>query len=98
MNGTFFPSKGKKPAVVIPWPNIYELYRKKEVIYVDNNGNGTGVKRSRKNLIRAYIQLFKVFRMIDRQFDDACRGYRENYDQLISREFWNKYLNITEED
>ena len=94
MNGTFFPAKGDKPKVVIPWPNIYELYRRKEVIYVDNNGNGVGVKRSKKNLIKAYIQLFKVFCLIDKRFDTVCREYRVNYKKLIRTDFWNKYLDI----
>ena len=94
MNGTFFPAKGRKPKVVIPWPNIYELYRRDTVIYVDNNGHGSGVKRSRRNLIKAYIQLFRVFRLIDKRFDTVCREYRENYDKLISTEFWEKYLEL----
>lgn len=94
MNGTFFPAVSEKPKVVIPWPNIYELYRQKEVIYVDNNGNGAGVKRSGRNLIKAYRDLFKVFRLIDQRFDAACRDYRENYEQLISQEFWTDYLEL----
>ena len=94
MNGTFFPAKDGKPKAVIPWPNIYELYRRDTVIYVDNNGNGSGVKRSRRNLIKAYIQLFRVFRLIDKRFDTVCREYRENYDKLISTEFWEKYLEL----
>lgn len=94
MNGTFFPAKSRKPKVAIPWPNIYDLYRRSEVIYVDNQGNGVGVKRSAKNLIKAYIQLFKVFRLIDRHFDDACREYRVNYEKLICEDFWKKYLDM----
>lgn len=94
MNGTFFPAKSNKPKVVIPWPNIYELYRQDEVIYVDNSEKGAGVKRSVRNLCRAYIQLFKVFRLIDKRFDEACRGYRQNYEKLISHDFWNKYLDL----
>lgn len=94
MNGTFFPAKSRKPKVAIPWPNIYDLYRRSEVIYVDNNGNGVGVKRSGKNLIKAYIQLFKVFRLIDRHFDAACREYRVNYEKLIHEDFWKNYLDM----
>lgn len=94
MNGTFFPTKSRKPKVAIPWPNIYDLYRRSEVIYVDNNGKGVGVKRSAKNLVKAYIQLFKVFRLIDRRFDDACREYRVNYEKLIQEDFWKKYLDM----
>lgn len=94
MNGTFFPAKKGKPKVVIPWPNIYELYRRDTVIYVDNNGRGAGVKRSRRNLVRAYIQLFRVFWLVDKRFDKVCREYRENYDKLISSEFWKRYLEL----
>lgn len=94
MNGCFFPAVGRKPKVVIPWPNIYELYRQDAVIYVDNNGYGAGVKRSRKNLIKAYYELFKVFRLIDRHFDRACREYRENYQRLTDQKFWSEYLEL----
>ena len=79
---------------MIPWPNIYELYRQDAVIYVDNNGYGAGVKRSRKNLIKAYYELFKVFRLIDRHFDRACREYRENYQRLTDQKFWSEYLEL----
>lgn len=64
------------------------------VIYVDNNGNGTGVKRSRFNLIKAYLQMFRVFRLIDKRFDVVCMDYRKNYDKLISMEFWKQYLEL----
>ena len=94
MNGIFFPAKAGKPKMVIPWPNIYELYRRDTVIYVDNNGKGAGVKRSRRNLIKAYLQMFRVFRLIDKRFDAACRDYRKNYDKLISMEFWKQYLEL----
>ncbi len=94
MNGIFFPAKDGKPKMVIPWPNIYELYRRDTVIYVDNNGKGAGVKRSRRNLIKAYLQMFRVFRLIDKRFDAACRDYRKNYDKLISMEFWKQYLEL----
>lgn len=94
MNGTFFPAVGQKPKVVIPWPNIYELYRQKEVIYVDNNEKGAGVKRSSLNLLKAYRDMFRVFRLIDRRFDKVCKEYRDNCDKLISLEFWEKYLDM----
>ena len=43
---------------------------------------------------RAYLQMFRVFRLIDKRFDAVCRDYRKNYDKLTSMEFWKQYLEL----
>lgn len=96
MNGHFLPSKKTKIKVVRPYPNIYQLYRLKEVLFVDNTGKAIKVKRDIKELAGAYIKYFKVCRLIDKYYDKVCMEYRENADKLVSTDFWKKYLGLEE--
>lgn len=94
LNGHVLPAKKDKIKVVRPYPNIYELYRFREVLFVDNTGKAIKVVRDIKELIGAYIKYFKVFRLIDKYYDKACKEYREYYDKLVTVDFWEEYLKI----
>ena len=95
MNGHFFPAyKNKTTKVARPNPNIYDLYRYKEVVYADAAGKAICVKRSKSELVKAYIKLLKTFRLIDKHYDSVCNEYRKNYSKLESKEFWEKYLQL----
>jgi len=95
MNGHFFPAyKNKITKVARPNPNIYDLYRYKEVVYADATGKAICVRRSKLELIKAYIKLLKIFRLIDKRYDSVCNEYRKNYSKLESEEFWKNYLQL----
>lgn len=95
MNGHFFPAyKSETTKVARPNPNIYDLYRCKEVVYADAAGKAICVQRSRGELVKAYIKMLKVFRLIDKHYDRVCDEYRRNYSKLESREFWQNYLQL----
>ena len=94
MNGHLLPARRGKPKAEIPYPNIYDLYRCKEVVYADAAGKAICVQRSRGELIKAYIKMLKVFRLIDKHYDRVCDEYRRNYSKLESREFWQNYLQL----
>lgn len=93
MNGHFFPCKNSIK-IVCPNPNIYELYRCKKVVYIEPTGNAIVVQRSIKKLIQSYVKLFKVFRYIDKHYENAKDEYAQNYDKIISESFWNEYLEL----
>ena len=93
MNGHFFPYKNSIK-IVRPNPNIYELYRCKKVVYIEATGNAIVVQRSIKKLIQSYVKLFKVFRYIDKHYENAKDEYAQNYDKIISESFWNEYLEL----
>ena len=95
MNGHFFPAyKSEATKVARPNPNIYDLYRCKEVVYADAAGKAICVQRSKGELVKAYIKMLKVFRLIDKHYDRVCNEYRRNYSKLESREFWQNYLQL----
>lgn len=93
MNGHFFPVK-TKIRTARPNPNIYELYRCREVIFADSTGKAICVRRSVRELFKAYIKLLKTYRMIDRYYERACASYRKDYELMISERFWKRYLEI----
>lgn len=94
LNGHFFPAEKTRIKVVRPNPNIYELYRKNEVLFADNTGKILYVKRNRKELIEAYIKLFKVFRLIDKRYDKVSKTYRTGFSKMSDRKFWDCYLEL----
>ena len=97
MNGHFLPAyKNRATKVARPNPNIYDLFRCNEVVYADAAGNAICVKRSRIELLKAYIKMLKVFRLIDLHYDKVCEEYRKNHSKLESKDFWSSYLELKE--
>ena len=97
MFGHFLPAyKNRATKVARPNPNIYDLFRCNEVVYADAAGNAICVKRSRIELLKAYIKMLKVFRLIDLHYDKVCEEYRKNHSKLESKDFWSSYLELKE--
>ena len=97
MNGHFLPAyKNRATKVARPNPNIYDLFRCNEVVYADAAGNAICVKRSRIELLKAYIKMLKVFRLIDLHYDKVCEEYRKNHSKPESKDFWSSYLELKE--
>jgi len=65
-------------------------------VYADAAGNAICVKRSRIELLKAYIKMLKVFRLIDLHYDKVCEEYRKNHSKLESKDFWSSYLELKE--
>lgn len=94
VNGYFLPSKKQKIKVSRPDPPVFELFRYKEVLYVDANRKALHVKRSFWQFLGAYVKLFKVCRLIDKRYAKVCKEYREKYHLLTEEKFWNDYLGL----
>lgn len=94
VNGYFLPAKKQKIKVSRPDPPVFELFRYKEVLYVDANRKALYVKRSFWQFIGAYIKLFKVFRLIDKRYAKVSKEYREKYYLLTEEKFWSNYLGV----
>lgn len=94
MNGYFLPAKKGKALVVTPYDNVYHLYRVGKIVFMDQNGNGVGVKRSLRQFFSCYRKLFRTLRYIDRHYEEAKRGYQERYKELTTEEFWKQYLDL----
>lgn len=94
LNGYFFPAFRQKPLVVPPHSDIYQLYRRKEIVYSDTTGKCILAKRSFHQFFICYMKMFKTFRLIDRHYEKSRMQYRKNYRQLISYSFWSSYLEL----
>ena len=94
MNGHFLPARHGKPKAEIPYPNIYDLYRYKEVLYIDSTDHVLDAKRSVITMIASYIKFFKVCKHIDQRYDKVCKQYRNMFDTFTSKDFWNHYLEL----
>ena len=94
MNGHFLPARHGKPKAEIPYPNIYDLYRYKEVLYIDSTDHVLDAKRSVITMIASYIKFFKVCKHIDQRYDKVCKQYRNMFGTFTSKNFWNHYLEL----
>ena len=94
MNGYFLPGKKGKVLVAMPHDNIYDMYRQKEIIYVDSNGKAVLVKRSLKEALGCYKKLWKIKKLIGKNFEQRRREYAERYTELTQKEFWMDYLKM----
>lgn len=93
-NGYFLPGKKGKILVAMPHDNIYDMYRRKEILYVDSNGKAVLVKRSLKEALGCYKKLWKMKKLIHRSFEQRHREYADRYTELTRKEFWMDYLKI----
>lgn len=93
-NGYFFPAKNNKIVVTDPYGNIHRLYRRSRTIVVDNYGNGVYLERDRKQFWECRRKLKAALQLIDEKYDEAAKSYHDRYGELVSREFWEKYLGI----
>ncbi len=94
MNGHFLPAKHGKPKAEIPYPNIYDLYRYREVLYIDSTDHVLQAKRSVMAMIASYMKFFKVCKHINQRYDRVCEQYRKMFGTLTSQEFWMHYLEL----
>ena len=94
MNGHFLPARHGKPKAEIPYPNIYDLYRYKEVLYIDSTDHVLDAKRSFSAMLASYIKYFKVCKLINQRYDKVCEQYRNMFGTFISQDFWNHYLDL----
>lgn len=93
-NGYFFKPKDDKVLVAMPHDNIYDMYRKQEVLYVDSNSNGLLLKRNLKEALSCYRKYRNTKKLINKRFDEVKKEYRERYTELTGLEFWNEYLKL----
>lgn len=93
-NGFFFPEKRRKVVVSEPYGNVHILYRRKATIVVDNYGNGLYLERDKKQFWECKKKLEAALKLIDEKYDDAVKSYRASYRELVSTDFWEKYLGL----
>ena len=94
LNGYLLPAKRGKALVAMPHDNIYAMFRQKEILYVDSTGNAFLLKRSRKAAINCYRKLWKIKKLIDKEFDLRKQEYADRYQELTAEAFWHKYLKM----
>lgn len=94
LNGYFLPGKTRKILVAMPHDNIYDMYRQKEILYVDSTGKAVLVKRSLREAMRCYKKLWRIKKLIHRNFEQRRKEYAQRYTELTQEEFWVDYLKM----
>ena len=94
LNGYFFPVKKDKVTVNAPYGSVYKLFRIGEYIVTDNYQNAIYIARDRKEFFRGRKVMKQAMKLIDEKYDAAAKSYRERYKELVSEDFWKKYLGI----
>ena len=92
VNGWLLP--GRKEILPIPMgmhPRYLHRY-KKALLYDPDTKKGFFVERKRKNLFITVARCFKMWRLLSCHYRQAVTDYREHWEELASREFWEGYL------
>ena len=72
-------------------------YRAKKIIYYDEITNkGFEVLRDKKERKKIFKEFRIIKKKIRKQYDLVDDAYKKQYGDLISREFWNQYLELKE--
>lgn len=93
-NGAIFPAK--KPEIVIlrPYGNEREIYRRKEIVYVDSDKMCLCVQRSFKEMIMCYKAVVKELLSFNKTYKKSAESYRDNFSRLTSWEEWERRLKM----
>lgn len=81
-----------------PDVSVYTAAKKKHIVYEDSAGLCLKADKSLPETIRLGIYLLLALRKTDRYFEKARESYSRNWKRLITEEFWNKYLEIDENE
>lgn len=93
-NGVFLPNKRPDIIVLRPYGNERQIYRRKEIVYVDSDGMCLCVQRSLKEMTKCYKEVFTGLIRFNRGYKKAAEGYRKDFKKLIEWEEWEKRLGI----
>lgn len=89
---------GKNIFYTTPDVSVYTAARKRHIVYEDSAGFCLKADKSLSETIRLSIYLLLALKKTDRYFEKARESYSRNWKKLITEEFWNKYLEINENE
>ena len=92
LNGVFLPNRRPDIAILHPYGNEREIYRRKELIYIDSDGMCLHVHRKLTSILTSYCMIFKTVIKLKNQYDAAASSYQNDFKKLISWEEWEKRL------
>lgn len=93
-NGYLLPSKKGSVLLAMPHDNIYDMYRQKEILYVDSNGNAVLLQRSLKEAFGCFQKLWRIKKLLHSDFEKRRKEYAARYTELTQEEFWKGYLKM----
>ncbi len=95
-NGWLLPGK-RKLSVLPVGVHISHLFRVKDVLYYEpETGKGFECKRSYRDLVGIFKKMYNIHCMMRKSYDRAAKEYHEHYKELVSIDFWKKYLELDE--
>lgn len=98
VNGIFhLPTSGARPFNVIPLEGAKDInvYRTDRVLNYDRYGKKGFITRKEPEKARETIKRLKALKKrLMKEYDRAVNDYRENGKQLMTKEFWEKYLEL----
>lgn len=92
-NGLFLPAK-QAPVIAEPNPSVVKFFRAGKAIHYNLNGKAYVTKRDWKEVIHICREYRRIAKLLDQNFDRVCDEYRKRYKEIVSLEFWEKYLEI----
>ncbi len=95
LNGWLLPAKRCVTVVEKFRPPMQFFFRAGPVVKYDaHTGLAIYVRRSYREAFRVLKHLRRTLKAIDRDYDRACADYRARHDEIVSRAFWERYLEL----
>lgn len=92
-NGCFFPSKSKKTVPIRMCESRNAFYRVKKVLFYDpDSRKGILLKRSYNEMFKSFWETWKLFKLLDKKYEDAKSSYCTRVAEITGEEFWGGYL------
>lgn len=98
MNGIFMPAKRKNNGVaIVPtfWANSQHFYRVKTALNYDAFSNKAFItQKNYRQILGMYLKIRKLSWYSMFKYNKAVKDYQQNGKELMSLDFWNKYLGL----
>lgn len=98
MNGIFLPSKhGSNGIAIVPTftGETKHFYRIKKALNYDRfTGKGFVTEKSYREILGIYLKILKLGLISRLRYKKAVQSYCENSSELMTLEFWKKFLDI----
>lgn len=102
VNGIFhLPTNGARPFNIVPAEGAKDInvYRTEKVLNYDYNSRKGFITHKDPDEAKRTIKRLKALcAKLERSYDSAVKDYAENGRKLMTREFWEKYLEISNKE
>jgi GT2 family glycosyltransferase len=94
-NGMLLPLRNK-PIILQSNMPMYYNFAARTTIHTDGGNKAFVTSHSYRAIWKSIVGIVKTSKLIDREYDIACKEYNERYIELTNLVYWKDYLGISQ--